>query len=174
MDLGAVCVLNLRYMKWADERVLGAASQLSHDQALAERGNSFGGILGTLQHIYKAERLWLTRLTTDPKAGLAGIDAPPDTVFFGAIWPKLHDEWIAWAEDVRDWGAVHTIWTLKGDQYTMPLWQMVLHVINHSSYHRGQITTMLRQAGMPAPPSTDLIAFYREQGTLIRPQASQS
>lgn len=161
MELGAVCVLNLRFMQWADERVLEAVSQVSREQALAERGSSFGGILGTLQHIYRSERAWLLRMTGDPNAQAAAVDAPPDPVFLKTVWPSLHRGWIAWAESVADWEALQTYRTQTGEEFTFPRWQIVLHVINHASYHRGQITTMLRQADAPPPPPTDLIAFYR-------------
>ena len=43
-------------------------------------------------------------------------------------------------------------------------WQMVLQVVNHASYHRGQVTTLLRQLGAPPAKSMDLIPFYRERG----------
>ena len=42
----------------------------------------------------------------------------------------------------------------------IPYWQVVLHLVNHGSYHRGQVATMLRQAGIK-PPGTDLISYYR-------------
>jgi uncharacterized damage-inducible protein DinB len=162
MDLGAVCVLNLRFMQWADQRTLQAASQLSHDQALADRGSSFGGVLGTLQHIYRAERAWLSRVTANPNAQAATVEAPPDTVFLQAVWPQLHAEWNAWAQSVDDWDFIQTVRNQKGEESRLPLWQIVLHVINHGSYHRGQVTTMLRQAGITGLQSTDLVAFYRE------------
>jgi uncharacterized damage-inducible protein DinB len=44
------------------------------------------------------------------------------------------------------------------------LWQMLQHVVNHSTYHRGQVTTMIRQLGAAPPQAMDLIAFYRERG----------
>jgi uncharacterized damage-inducible protein DinB len=174
MELGAVCILNLRFMQWADERVLEAISQVPREQALAERGSSFGGILGTLQHIYRSERAWLLRMTTDPTAQAASVDAPPDPVFLRTVWPPLHRDWIAWAESVTDWDALQTHRTQKGEEVTLPRWQIVLHVINHATYHRGQITTMLRQADAPPPPPTDLTAFYRALPGITRSQASQS
>ena len=45
-----------------------------------------------------------------------------------------------------------------------PFWQMAQHVVNHASYHRGQVVTMLRQLGVPPPKSLDMIAFYRTRG----------
>ena len=50
-----------------------------------------------------------------------------------------------------------------GVQGASPLWQMLQHVVNHSTYHRGQVTTMLRQMGAAPPKAMDLIAFYRER-----------
>ena len=173
MELGAVCNLNLRYMQWADERVLEAVSKVPREQALAERGSSFGGILGTLQHIYRSERAWLLRMTTDPNAQAAAVDAPPDPVVLKTVWPPVHRDWIAWADSVTDWDALQTHRNQKREEFSLPRWQIVLHVINHATYHRGQITTMLRQADATPPLSTDLITFYRELPALTRSQASQ-
>jgi uncharacterized damage-inducible protein DinB len=52
---------------------------------------------------------------------------------------------------------------LRGDDQLDVLWQMLQHVVNHGTYHRGQITTMLRQLDAVPPKSMDLIAFYRER-----------
>ena len=52
---------------------------------------------------------------------------------------------------------------LSGQPGRIPFWQMLQHVVNHASYHRGQVTTMLRQLGVQPPKSMDLIAFYRER-----------
>jgi len=51
---------------------------------------------------------------------------------------------------------------LNGTQMRAPFWQMATHIVNHGSYHRGQVTTMLRQLGAAPPTSMDLIAYYRE------------
>ncbi len=53
---------------------------------------------------------------------------------------------------------------LSGQAGASPFWQMLQHVVNHGSYHRGQVTTLLRQLGAPAPQGMDLVAFYRERG----------
>jgi len=50
-----------------------------------------------------------------------------------------------------------------GRRQAQPFWQMLQHLVNHGSYHRGQITTMLRQMNVPPAKSMDLIAFYRER-----------
>jgi uncharacterized damage-inducible protein DinB len=53
---------------------------------------------------------------------------------------------------------------LSGQPTSAPFWQMLQHVVNHGSYHRGQVTTMLRQLGAQPPKSLDMIAFYRSRG----------
>ncbi|HEY0810552.1 MAG TPA: DinB family protein, partial [Longimicrobiales bacterium] len=50
----------------------------------------------------------------------------------------------------------------KGESHANPLWQLLRHLVNHSTYHRGQVTTMLRQVGHE-PVSTDLVLFYRQE-----------
>ncbi len=53
-----------------------------------------------------------------------------------------------------------------GRWQAQPFWQMLQHLVNHGSYHRGQVTTMLRQLDVPPPKSMDLIAFYRERANV--------
>ena len=53
---------------------------------------------------------------------------------------------------------------LTGQAQQSVFWHMVQHLVNHASYHRGQVTTMLRQSGAAGPKSMDLITFYRERG----------
>ena len=67
----------------------------------------------------------------------------------------LTDQRVAEAMDYR---------LLSGQGGRSPLWQMMQHMVNHASYHRGQVTTMLRQLGAAPPKSLDLITFYRERG----------
>jgi uncharacterized damage-inducible protein DinB len=61
---------------------------------------------------------------------------------------------------------------MSGQQDSSILWQMLQHVVNHGSYHRGQITTMLRQIGLPPAKSMDLITFYREREARLKKQQS--
>jgi uncharacterized damage-inducible protein DinB len=75
----------------------------------------------------------------------------------------LHDKMIEWAMGLNDedWLRQMSYKTLSGMPMVTPLWEMVLHVVNHGSYHRGQVTTMIRQLGSK-PINLDLIGFYRE------------
>jgi uncharacterized damage-inducible protein DinB len=62
----------------------------------------------------------------------------------------------------HDTQRIVTYKDLKGNEYSQPLWQMMQHLVNHSTYHRGQVVTMLRQLGAK-PIGMDLVVFYRER-----------
>jgi len=79
-------------------------------------------------------------------------------------WPAVHREWLEWAPLAGDsgWDRIVPHQDSAGNSYRLPAWQIVMHVVNHGSYHRGQIATMMRETGIQ-PPATDLVMFYREQ-----------
>ena len=78
-------------------------------------------------------------------------------------WQNLQENWEKWSEGLSDCDldrdANYTL--LDGTPFTTPVWQIVLHLVNHATLHRGQVMAMLRQLGTK-PPATDLIFYYRE------------
>jgi|SRR5579872_1240339 len=161
MDTQAV-LLQVRYSAWATRRVLEAVAVLTSDELHRNLGNSYGGIHGTLAHIFQADSIWFDRLHGVPTGPLSAYPAPPDLAVFSQDWLALHDRWIAWAErlDAAAWDRPVPHRNTRGESDTQPAWRIALHVVNHASYHRGQITTMLRQLGKQ-PIGTDLMAYYR-------------
>ena len=136
-------------MKWADEKMLGAVAQYAPTH------------ISTLQHIYLGEAVWLGRVQGQQDLLITDISAPPDIAALQQDWPQIHQAWLEWADSVGDWDQLVPHRNLQGDRFEMPAWQITLHLVNHGSFHRGQIAAMLRGAGF-APPATDLILFYRE------------
>jgi uncharacterized damage-inducible protein DinB len=161
-DIGPVCQLNLEFMKWADETMLAALSQAPPDQVGQDRGSSFKSLFETLNHIYRGELIWLIRVQGQPDAKLSDVDSPPDLSALGQRWSAVHQGWIDWARGLsqEDWSKPLILRNSQGAESRSPLWQVAMHLVNHGSYHRGQLATMLRQAGIK-PPGTDLIGFYR-------------
>ena len=152
------------YDRWANARMLGVVAGLSPEAFLKDLGSSFGSIRNTLAHILSAEWAWLERWNgTSPKQMLdpAGF---PDVAALRARWAQVEQEQQAFlgALSQERLEADIDYFNLQGEPVTLPLWQLMLHMINHSSYHRGQVTTMLRQVGAK-PVSTDLVGFYRGQ-----------
>jgi uncharacterized damage-inducible protein DinB len=143
----------LNYSQWASRRLLALALTIPEEEATRH-------ILKTFQHIYYADRAWLCRIEgthsgyEDPAPGPSLADLDRDW------WPLL-DRFEAAIKTVEP-AAVLAYKNLKGQPFERPYWQIALHVVNHGTYHRGQVASMLRQLGHQ-PPSTDLIYYYLEQ-----------
>lgn len=117
----------------------------------------------TLTHIMFVEWLWLERWhgrsPTGPPPGEF-----PDLTSIRARWREIENDLLKFvrALSAPDLDRVLTYRNTKGNSFSDRLWQMLQHLVNHGTYHRGQIITLLRQLGA-TPVATDMIAFYREQ-----------
>lgn len=132
------------------------------EQLLKNCKGSFGSIYETLVHLYQADAIWWDRLQGRPTGTLADYQAPGCTYELRDAWFGVHEKMLAFAEPLTEagWTREMSYKTLAGVPYQTPVWQMVLHVVNHGSHHRGQITGMLRQLGVK-PVNLDLIGYYR-------------
>jgi len=149
------------YNRWANERTLDAAAALSAADFDRDMGSSFPSVRSTLVHILSAEWIWLRRWK-----GESPSDTPAgwDTLDLQAIrtaWETVDTERAEWLAGLThdDLDRVIAYRNTRGEPHTRTIWQMMRHVINHSSYHRGQVTTLLRQLGARAV-STDLVYFF--------------
>ena len=150
--------LHLRYSAWASRKLVEAVRAVPDPDFEKSVGISHGSLLGTLAHVHWADWLWFTRVV-EPREQPAQTREALETV-----WPELQDKWIAWAEGASDAELNRVVVyksILDGQMARTPAWQIVLHVVNHATLHRGQVMGMLRQTGIP-PPHTDLMNFYRE------------
>ena len=164
MDLADLRTL-LDYHYWARDRVLDAASALTQEQFTRDLGSSFKSVRDTLAHMYAAEWAWHSRWQgTSPTAQLP-FDQFPDLNAIRQQWTAHEAKMRAFLEGLGSAGITRVIEykLLNGQPGATPFWQMLQHVVNHASYHRGQVTTMLRQLGAQPAKSMDLIAFYRER-----------
>jgi uncharacterized damage-inducible protein DinB len=149
------------YNRWANNRTLSAAGKLDSEKLLRALGNSFSSIRDTLAHILSAEWIWMERWHGRwPRAMLNAKDFPT-VESLQARWKSLVEDYDRFIqsltpERLRDRLAYVN---RAGEGYAYPLWQQMVHVVNHSTYHRGQITTMLRQLGAE-PVSTDFVEYY--------------
>lgn len=150
------------YNAWANNRIFEALEKISPEQYLKDMKSSHGGIHGTLVHLVGAEKVWLERFQGTPQPFLSH-NPPGSLAELKAIWEKVGYDTAKWLGTMTDkrLGETFEMKTLKGDVFVHVFWQAFQHVVNHSSYHRGQIVAMLRQLDAK-PVSTDLIQFYRE------------
>jgi uncharacterized damage-inducible protein DinB len=144
--------------------MLAAVEPLSADQFTRNLGNSFGSVRDTASHVHGAEWIWLSRLQGASPARALPHERFPDLAAVRAAWRETQTGLRAFIAGLDQAGLDRVLEyrLLSGQPGASRIWQMVQHVVNHATYHRGQVTTMLRQLGAAPPMSTDLIAFYRE------------
>ncbi|HEY2461934.1 MAG TPA: DinB family protein [Candidatus Acidoferrum sp.] len=154
------------YNAWANHRSLDAAAQLTTEDFTKPLGSSFPSVRDTLAHIHGAEWIWLERFQGRSPSSLPDSAQFPDVHSLKARWTEQENLLLKFVRRVSqaDLDRILEYKTLKFGAYQNPLWQSMQHVVNHGTYHRGQITTMLRQLGTQ-PLLTDLMHFYRERAT---------
>jgi uncharacterized damage-inducible protein DinB len=153
--------LHLAYSAWASGRLLEAAAKLTPEDLTRDFRTADQNVVGTLAHAFAADRVWLTRVKGEsPSTFISEEDRRLD--FLAKEWPALHERWKGWTDPLSDQDVQRTIAykDIKGNPYQSPLWQILLHVVNHATHHRGQVSGFLRAMGH-VPPPLDLIAYYR-------------
>ena len=153
----------LDFHYWALDRVLEAAAALPSDQYTRDLGSSFKSVRETVTHIYAAEWAWYERWQGRSPTALLPPDQFPDLAALRHTWTELETQMRDFVASLGEHGAGRVIdyKLLSGQTGASPIWQMLQHVVKHASYHRGQVTTMLRQMGAQPAKPMDMIAYYR-------------
>jgi len=153
------------YNAWANRRLYAAAATMSDAAYRQPAGAFFGSLHGTLNHLLVADRIWLRRLT-----GTGDAPTRLDAILFdGFTELRAARE----AEDARlaayvaglsatDLDADFDYATTSGKPQRQPRWQVLTHLFNHQTHHRGQAHAILTRLGMREPPVLDLLALQRE------------
>lgn len=151
------------YNAWANRKLFPVLAALPGDAYFRDLKSSHGGIHGTLCHIVWAEELWLNRWLGKPNPAVPqGRDLATLEVAV-ARWERVEagrDAFLGGLSDGR-LDETRAVKPSTGGEFVHTYREMFAHAVDHSSYHRGQIVTMLRQIGV-TPPTTGLIYFYRE------------
>jgi uncharacterized damage-inducible protein DinB len=151
------------YHYWARDRLLDAVATLSPEQYQRDLGSSFKSVRETVTHVYAAEWAWYERWHGRSPTALLPPDRFPDLAALRLGWSELETQMRDFVAGLGERGTSRVIEykLLSGAAGASPLWQMLQHVVNHASYHRGQVTTMLRQMGAQPAKPMDMIAYYR-------------
>ena len=154
----------LLYMLWADRQMLKSARSVRPEHLTRDAGVSFQSLLGTMSHMLRGEKLWLSRFLGHPAASVPGLDDFQDLLSWITAWEENASGIEAFLAGLTDEQLTAALtWTnQQGETHTRPLWQLILQLVNHSTYHRGQVVSLLRQMGYTAE-STDLTRFYAER-----------
>jgi uncharacterized damage-inducible protein DinB len=154
----------LDYHYWARDRMLDAVRPVTAEQFSRDMGNSFKSLHHTILHTYSAEWVWHERWQGQSPTSPLNPDDYPDLASIESAWKTLESQVRSLLSSLGETGLVREFQyrLFNGTEGKAVFWQMLQHVINHASYHRGQVTTLLRQLGAAPPKSEDLIAYYRE------------
>lgn len=151
------------YNRWANARVLAAVSPLSVEEFTRPLASSFASVRDTLVHMLSAEWIWLQRWRgVSPSAMLPAQDFPALPAV-QARWAEVAREQKDFIDQLTDEGLARRVAYIntKGERWEYALAHMLQHVANHSTYHRGQVATMLRQLGH-TPAASDFLLFFDE------------
>jgi uncharacterized damage-inducible protein DinB len=152
------------YNLWANTIVCDWLEQITDEQWNKEIFSSFNSIQETVLHIISAEKAWLQRFKKQPVEWLQSTYKGTKDEHI-KLWKGNSAELKAFIDafDENDLNKNLDFKRLNGDAYSMPYYQLFAHVVNHATYHRGQLVTMLRQAGFTNVSSTDLLGVYRNK-----------
>ncbi|MGE3849619.1 MAG: DinB family protein [Gammaproteobacteria bacterium] len=152
-----------RYHAWATEVLFGVVRILDDARYRANVGLFFRSVHGTLNHLLVADQVWYGRCIDAPFT-VAGLDTEFETER-GALACALRaatERWATWLDTLDDARLASTLVyrNMSGAAFEQPLSSVLLHVFNHATHHRGQISAALTQAGLAAP-EMDLVWYLR-------------
>ena len=153
------------YTAWANQKLFDCICNLHEEQLTREITSSFPSIQKTVLHMWDADAIWWQRLKFEER-----ITRPSDE--FTGNFPDLVKKslqqsatWKEWVDNATEVQLQHVFayQNTKKEQFKQPVYEMLLHLSNHATYHRGQLVTMLRQLGVDKIPQTDFVVFCRKK-----------
>ena len=151
------------YNTWANQKIMDIILVLPEEKQMAEVPSSFTSLYKTVLHMWDAESAWWQRMKLQeriivPSENFKGT--MKDVVDGLSQQNRLWEEWVSNASD-RSIEHVFQYQNSRKEQFKQPIFQMILHVFNHGTYHRGQLINMLRQLGLEKTVQTDFIVWSR-------------
>ena len=158
MELLTIIPEAIDYNYWARDRQLESCIALSAEQFLRPIGGSFPSVRETSAHMVAVEWIWLERWRGRSRRTLLPVDEFPTLAAVAERWGAVEREMREYVAnlDEETLSRPLTCISTRGEEWTYPLWRMILHLLNHQSYHRGQVTTLLRMLGVQ-PPRVDFL-----------------
>jgi uncharacterized damage-inducible protein DinB len=153
----------LTYNTWANNRALVSVAALDSEQFTRNLGGSYPSLQATLTHMLWAEWLWLERWNGGSPKELFAPEEFPSVPSLRSRWSPIQASQDAFGKSLTalQLQRVLRYTNRKGEQWEYALWRMIHHLCNHSTYHRGQVTNMLRLLGVE-PVATDFLVWWDE------------
>lgn len=159
-----ICNQLASYNVWANQKMIDVIAALPLEIQQKTIASSFAGLYLTLLHLWNTESAWWQRIKLAETVQLPGnTDMQIHEITAGLInQSKQWEEWIAKSTTVA-LEHVFAYQNSKKEQFKQPVYQVLIHLFNHATYHRGQLVTILRQLGIETIPATDFIAWSRNK-----------
>ena len=162
-DLLVTLRSHLDYTQWASGKLLEAAASLTPEELTRDFATADRSVIGTIAHIFAADRIWLKRIRGESPGAFLDPDRERRLDTLQAEWPRVLADWRQlageWTEDSMSRRIAYQ--QMNGQPFETPVSQIVLHLVNHATHHRGQAAGFIRAMGHQ-PPRLDLIFYYRE------------
>ena len=155
------------YNLWANEIVCEKLSSIPPEVVHERMQDSFGSIFNTVLHLWDVEELWWYRMQGQPLSEWPSKQFEGEFAELRKSMLSASSRWEAWLQKLveDDLEKIYDYKNSKGESFSQPLSEVVMHLFNHQTFHRGQIITMLRQNGVKEITGTDFILFTRKDQT---------
>lgn len=156
------------YNIWANDRVCDWLGKISVEQWKQPLVSSFKSIYETILHVASAEKIWVERLQKNPGHELLSETFTGSKEDLLKTWKEISLSLKKLMEEMPEEQFQQKLLFKNtiGIEYHQPYYQLLAHVINHATYHRGQVVTMLRQVGFTEVNSTDITTYFRIKNEL--------
>ena len=148
------------YNRWAHERMLEAAAAFDADDYAQSLTGSFPSLRATMEHMLATEVVWLSRCEGHSLGEAPDYSGCSDAAALRSIWMSFWNRQFRFLRDMseEDLGQLVAIRTRGGIETAQMLSDTLIHVVNHSTYHRGQAASQIRELGS-VPPGTDYFLY---------------
>ena len=166
-----------QYNQWMNWKIYGAAKNLSNEKITEDCGAFFGSIIGTLNHIYIADIIWLTRFAQHPQQYISLQNLPSlesytnlraiacrEITELSTVREQLDERIINWCQEIKPAELELNLKyrDTKNNPYCKQFGELIQHFFNHQTHHRGQISTLFNQQNIDLGV-TDLLALIDER-----------
>lgn len=153
------------FNQWANTALLTTVLNLTEEQQHAEIKSSFPNLYKTFLHMLDASNVWWQRLKLREKVEWISATFTGDMQTLSDLLQQQDKQWLEWVAAANEPALQHEFiyYNSKRERFKQPVYQMLLHLFNHNTYHRGQLVTMLRQLGVEKISATDFILWSRKK-----------
>lgn len=161
MDLKEYLPQLYDYTYWANRRYFAVAEGLSEEQLHKDQGHSWQDVFSVLLHMLSSETVWLRRWNGESPKGHLEPGDYPTLKAVQERWQQAEKEMRAFIESRTDQSLQESVTytNFSGQTFRVPLWQMLMHVANHETHHRGELAAMFALMNVPHPED-EVIQYF--------------